>query len=218
MREAYTDQLDSIFSDLVGISRRVEVAVRDATEALLTGNVQLAEQVISRDAVIDAARERVEDTAFSLLSLQQPVAGDLRTIVAALRMVSELERMGDLAAHVAKIARLRVPEVAVPPTAEPTIGRMAEVAESMVQSVAGIIEHRDVDAAADLRKADEEMDSLRRTGFRELLGSNWEYGVEPAVDVALLGRYYERIADHAVSIANRVIFVVTGEHPPKRDD
>jgi len=218
MREAYTDQLDSIFSDLVGISRRVEVAVRDATEALLTGNVEVAERVITRDAVIDAARERVEDTAFSLLSLQQPVAGDLRTIVAALRMVSELERMGDLAAHVAKIARLRVPEIAVPDTAEPTIRRMAEVAESMVQSVAGIIEHRDVDAAADLRKADEEMDSLRRTGFRELLGSNWEHGVEPAVDVALLGRYYERIADHAVSIANRVIFVVTGEHPPKRDD
>jgi phosphate transport system protein len=218
MREAYTDQLDSIFDDLVGISRRVEVAVRDATEALLTGNVQLAEQVISRDAVIDASRERVEDTAFSLLSLQQPVAGDLRTIVAALRMVSELERMGDLAAHVAKIARLRVPDIAVPDTAEPTIRRMAEVAESMVQSVAGIIEHRDVDAAADLRKADEEMDTLRRTGFRELLGSNWEHGVEPAVDVALLGRYYERIADHAVSIANRVIFVVTGEHPPRHDD
>ncbi len=218
MREAYTDQLDSIFDDLVGISRRVEVAVRDATEALLTGNVQLAEQVISRDAVIDASRERVEDTAFSLLSLQQPVAGDLRTIVAALRMVSELERMGDLAAHVAKIARLRVPDIAVPNAAEPTIRRMAEVAESMVQSVAGIIEHRDVDAAADLRKADEEMDTLRRTGFRELLGNNWEHGVEPAVDVALLGRYYERIADHAVSIANRVIFVVTGEHPPKHDD
>jgi len=196
----------------------VEVAVRDATEALLTGNVELAEQVISRDAVIDASRERVEDTAFSLLSLQQPVAGDLRTIVAALRMVSELERMGDLAAHVAKIARLRVPEIAVPDTAEPTIRRMAQVAESMVESVAGIIEHRDVDAAADLRKADEEMDTLRRTGFRELLASNWEHGVEPAVDVALLGRYYERIADHAVSIANRVIFVVTGEHPPKRDD
>jgi len=218
MREAYTDQLDSIFDDLVKISRRVEVAVRDATEALLTGNVELAEQVISRDAVIDASRERVEDTAFSLLSLQQPVAGDLRTIVAALRMVSELERMGDLAAHVAKIARLRVPEIAVPDTAEPTIRRMAQVAESMVESVAGIIEHRDVDAAADLRKADEEMDTLRRTGFRELLASNWEHGVEPAVDVALLGRYYERIADHAVSIANRVIFVVTGEHPPKRDD
>ncbi len=218
MREAYTDQLDSIFSDLVSIARRVERAVHDATESLLTGNVELAERVISRDAVIDVARERVEDRAFSLLSLQQPVAGDLRTIVAALRMVTELERMGDLAGHVAKVARLRVPAVAVPPSAEPTIRRMAEVAEVMVDQVAGIIENRDIDGAADLRKADEEMDDLRRNSFRELLGSGWEHGVEPAVDVALLGRYYERIADHAVSIANRVIFVVTGEHPPKQDD
>jgi phosphate transport system protein len=218
MREAYTDQLDSIFSDLVVIARRVEHAVHDATESLLTGNVALAEQVITRDALIDVARERVEDRAFSLLSLQQPVAGDLRTIVAALRMVSELERMGDLAGHVAKVARLRVPAIAVPESAEPTIRRMAEVAELMVDRVAGIIENRDVEGAADLRKADEEMDDLRRNSFRELLANDWSHGVEPAVDVALLGRYYERIADHAVSIANRVIFVVTGEHPPKGDD
>jgi phosphate transport system protein len=216
MREAYTDQLDSIFSDLVSIARRVQRAVHDATESLLTGNVGLAEQVITRDAIIDVARERVEDRAFSLLSLQQPVAGDLRTIVAALRMVTELERMGDLAGHVAKVARLRVPGIAVPPSAEPTIRRMAEVAELMVDRAAGIIENRDVEGAADLRKADEEMDDLRRNSFRELLANDWEHGVEAAVDVALLGRYYERIADHAVSTVNRVIFVVTGEHPPRR--
>ena len=218
MREAYHEQLDTIFVDLVDMARRVEQAVRDATESLLTGDARLAEQVITRDAIIDVARERLEDRAFSLLSLQQPVAGDLRTIVAALRMVTELERMGDLAGHVAKVARLRVPEIAVPPEAEPTIRRMAEVAEQMVDRVAGIIENRDIEGAADLRKADEEMDDLRRGSFRELLGSNWAHGVEPAVDIALLGRYYERIADHAVSIANRVIFVVTGEHPPKRDE
>ena len=217
MREAYHEQLDSVFAELADIARRVERAVRDATEALLTGDAVLAEQVVSRDAIIDVARERIEDRAFSLLSLQQPVAGDLRTIVAALRMVAELERMGDLAGHVAKVARLRVPDVAVPPTAEPTIRRMAEVAEQMVGRVAGIIEDRDIEGAADLRKADEEMDDLRRGSFRSLLGSEWAHGVESAVDVALLGRYYERIADHAVSVANRVIFVVTGEHPPRRD-
>jgi len=217
MREAYTHQLDSIFDELVAIARRVEGAVHDATESLLTGDVALAERVITRDALIDVARERVEDRAFSLLSLQQPVAGDLRTIVAALRMVSELERMGDLAGHVAKVARLRVPAIAVPEKAEPTIRRMAEVAELMVDKAAAIIESRDIEGAADLRKADEEMDDLRRNSFRELLGNDWSYGVEPAVDVALLGRYYERIADHAVSIANRVIFVVTGELPPKRE-
>jgi len=213
MRDAYHDQLDSIFADLSEIARRVQRAVHDATETLLSGDVALAEQVISRDAVIDAARERVEDEAFLLLSLQQPVAGDLRVVVSALRMVTELERMGDLAVHIAKVARLRVPGVAVPEKAEPTVRRMAEVAEQMVAQAADIIENRDVDGAADLRKADEEMDDLRRGSFRELLSDDWPYGVEPAVDLALLGRYYERIADHAVSVANRVVFVVTGENP-----
>jgi len=211
MREAYSEQLDRIFVELSQISRLVEAAVWDATTALLGGDVEVAEKVISNDAAIDLAREQVEDQAFSLLSLQQPVAGDLRTIVAALRMVTELERMGDLAAHVAKIARMRVPARAVPADVEPIISRMAAVASSMVGQVARIIEDRDVDAAAELRREDEEMDTLRRDSFRELLGDEWSHGVESAIDVALLGRYYERIADHAVSIANRVIFVVTGE-------
>ena len=121
--------------------------------------------MISADAEIDRARERVEDTAFALLSLQQPVAGDLRIIVAALRMVSELERMGDLSVHVAKIARLRVPDVAVPEEVRPTIARMAEVAEDMVAQVAQIITDRDVEAAIELGRDDEEMDQLRRTSL-----------------------------------------------------
>src|SRR5688572_8429961 len=114
MREAFHDQLDSIFSDLAVVCGDVQNAVRLATEALLTGDAKKAEDVISADSHIDEATERVEDNCFSLLSLQQPVAGDLRVIVSALRMVSELERMGDLSVHVAKIARLRVPGVAVP--------------------------------------------------------------------------------------------------------
>ena len=213
MREAFHEQLDSIFVDLAEICGRVKDAVHLATEALLTGNSQTAEQVISADVEIDLARERIEDQAFSLLSLQQPVAGDLRTVVAALRMVTELERMGDLSVHVAKIARLRVPNVAVPEQIRPTIARMAEVAEDMVMKVSQIITARDVQAAIALGRADEEMDRLRRTSFAELLSDDWTHGVEAAVDVALLGRYYERIADHAVSVANRVVFVVTGENP-----
>lgn len=213
MREAYYDQLDSIFGQLGTIAREVEVAVSRATQALLTGDGEIAEQVISADASIDRQREEIEDNAFSLLSLQQPVAGDLRTIVAALRMVGELERMGDLSVHVAKVARLRVPGIAVPPDMVPTIEQMAAVAIDMVGQVAALIESRDVDAAKTLVDDDEEMDRLRRVSFRELLSKDWPHGVEPAVDLALLGRYYERIADHAVSIANRVVFVVTGETP-----
>ena len=213
MREAFHEQLDSIFVDLAAICGLVKDAVKLATEALLTGDSETAEKVISADVEIDLSRERVEDMAFSVLSLQQPVAGDLRTVVAALRMVTELERMGDLSVHVAKIARLRVPNVAVPIEVQPTMSRMAQVAEDMVEKVHTIITERDVAAAIELGRDDEVMDGLRRLSFTELLSDEWSHGVEAAVDVALLGRYYERIADHAVSVANRVVFVVTGENP-----
>jgi phosphate transport system protein len=217
MREAFHDQLDAIFTDLAEMCGQVEVAVRRATEALLTGDAAVAEQVISSDDAVDANRERIEDNAFALLSLQQPVAGDLRMIVSALRMVSELERMGDLSVHVAKIARLRVPNVAVPDEIRPTLARMAEVAEDMVRRVHSIITDRDVEAAIELGRDDEIMDQLRRQSFAQLLGDDWAHGVEAAVDIALLGRYYERIADHAVSVANRVVFVVTGQQVHRSD-
>jgi len=211
MRNAYFDQLDTIVDDLVSMTHEVQVAVARATQALLTADAELAEKVISDDALIDAARERVEATSFELLALQQPVATDLRMLVAALRMVADLERMGDLSVHVAKVARLRVPAVAVPEELVPTIKRMAAVAEKMVGLVAGIIAERDVEGALRMEQDDEEMDQLRRSSFRLMLDESWPYGVEPAVDIALLGRYYERIADHAVSLARRVVYLVTGQ-------
>jgi phosphate transport system protein len=211
MRNAYFDQLDSIVDELVAMTHEVQVAVSRATRALLTADAEIAERVISDDAAIDAARERVEERSFELLALQQPVASDLRMLVAALRMVADLERMGDLSVHVAKVARLRVPLVAVPAEIVPTIERMATLAESMVGTVAGIIAERDVEGAQRLEHADEEMDQLRRSSFQVMLDDSWPHGVEPAVDIALLGRYYERIADHAVSLARRVVYLVTGE-------
>jgi phosphate transport system protein len=213
MREAFHEQLDGVFDDLAGICRSVETAVRLATQALLSGDAAIAEQVISADAGIDKAKEKIEDTCFQLLSLQQPVAGDLRVVVSALRMVTELERMGDLSVHVAKIARLRVPDIAVPEEVRPTLARMGEVAEDMVCRVEQIITTKDVEAAIELGRADEIMDGLRRQSFAELFADEWAHGVEAAVDIALLGRYYERIADHAVSVANRVVYVVTGDFP-----
>ncbi|MGN6131352.1 MAG: phosphate signaling complex protein PhoU [Nocardioidaceae bacterium] len=211
MRNAYLDELDSIVADLVTMTRDVQRAVREASRALLTADAETAERVISGDAAVDAARERVEARAFELLALQQPVASDLRMLVAALRMVADLERMGDLSVHVAKVARLRVPARAVPDEMVPTVERMAAVAEHMVATVGGIIAERDVDGAIRLEQDDEEMDSLRQSSFRLMLDDSWPHGVEPAVDLALLGRYYERIADHAVSLARRVVYLVTGQ-------
>jgi phosphate transport system protein len=218
MRDAYSDQLDAIRDDLLTMTRLVGEAVSQATQSLLDGDAQLSEKVISEDEAIDGLRARIEDESFDLLALQNPVAGDLRMLVASLRMVAELERMGDLAMHIAKIARLRIPEVAVPDELVPTIARMSAVAEVMVAKVGHIIADSDIAAAEELEQVDEEMDRLRRTSFRELLGSDWKHGVEPAVDIALLGRYYERIADHAVSIARRVVFLVTGEQPTYLND
>jgi len=217
MRDAYSDQLDSIRDDLVMMARLVREAVSEGTAALLEGDAQRAEKVISNDAAVDALREKLEEHSFELLSLQNPVAGDLRMLVASLRMVSEFERMGDLAVHIAKIARLRVPEIAVPDSIVPMIARMAAVAEVMIAKVEFVIANSDVAAAEELEEVDQEMDKLRRNSFRELLGSDWKHGVEPAVDIALLGRYYERIADHAVSVGNRVVFVVTGQFPVSTD-
>jgi phosphate transport system protein len=211
MRDAYFDQLDTIVDELVTMTHEVQEAVTRATHALLTADAEVAEKVISDDAIIDAARERVEHRSFELLALQQPVASDLRMLVAGLRMVADLERMGDLSVHVAKVARLRVPQLAVPREMVPTIERMALLAEKMVGTVAGIIAERDVDGARRLEEDDEEMDQLRRSSFRLKLDDSWPHGVEPAVDLALLGRYYERIADHAVSLARRVVYLVTGE-------
>ncbi len=213
MRDLYNHQLEEIVAEMVSMTRTVRAAVKEGTKALLEADADAAETVIAGDKVIDDSRERVEETCFELLATQQPVAGDLRMLVATLRIVADLERMGDLAVHVAKIARMRMPEKAVPPALRPTIANMAETAERMVGETARILADRDVDAALSLEAEDEEMDRLRRSMFRILLDDDWPHGVEPAIDLALLGRYYERIADHSVSMARRVVYLVTGEHP-----
>jgi phosphate transport system protein len=217
MRDSYREQLEEILSDLVYMAQSVATAVHNATTALLEADIQIAEQVISGDAALDDSRTDIETRAFSLLARQSPVAGELRTVVATLRMVTELERMGDLAAHVAKIARLRYPETAVPDALRPNFVQMGDVAEKMVLSASQTLSEQNVESAHELFERDKEMDELRRSQFRVMLGDDWSYGVEAAVDVALLGRYYERIADHAASMARRVIYVVTGEFPDEEN-
>ena len=214
MRSAYNDQLDLVVDGLVTMTQLVQESVVRATKALLTADARVADQVVSADADLDLSRDRIEDQVFELLALQQPVASDLRMLIAASRMVADLERMGDLSVHVAKVARLRAPENAVPAGMIPTTTRMAEVAVKMVGAAGRVIRDRDIDAALELEVEDEEMDELRRRSFRLMLSDDWAHGVEPAIDLALIGRYYERIADHAVSLARRVVYLVTGESTP----
>ena len=211
MRTLYGDQLSSIDQGLLDLTQLVQQSVNRATHALLTADPDVADQVLAGDHRIDSLRNKIEDQVIEVLALQQPVAGDLRMLVAAVRMVADLERMGDLAVHVAKVARMRMPEVAVPAQLLPVVRRMAEVAGQMLGRLPSIISERDLDAVAQIERDDEEIDQLRRQPFRVLLGDNWPHGVEPAIDIALVGRYYERIADHAVTLARRVVYLVTGD-------
>ena len=210
MREAFHEQLESITTQLVEMTRLAGSAMARATTALLDADLHLAEDVITGDRALDSAREHLDALAVDLLARQQPVATDLRTVVTALRMSSDLERMGDLARHVAKVARLRFPNSAVPVELRGHILQMGQVAELVVTKSGSIIAARDVEAALNLERDDDVMDDLHRRLFTVLATS--EAPTETIVDLTLLGRYYERFADHAVSVARRVVYLVTGEY------
>ncbi|MBM9462384.1 phosphate signaling complex protein PhoU [Aeromicrobium sp. YIM 150415] len=213
MRDQYYEQLDRIVEDLVSLTTTVRRAVAESTTALLDADTTIAERVIDSGRDVDELIDEVEERAFVVLATQQPVASDLRQVVAALRMLADLQRMNALAVHVSKVARRRMPESAVPLAVQPTIRSMASVADSMIDQASRIVANRDVTAAARLELEDDTMDRLRTELFRIVLDDSWDHGLEPAIDLALLGRYYERLGDHAVNMARRVVFLVTGELP-----
>jgi phosphate transport system protein len=214
MRDVFHDELDDIGKRVVEMTNFVAVAMERATAGLLLPNFDVAEQVVSQDARVDALRVELEDRCVQLIALQQPVATDLRVLISTMHLVADLERMGDLAMHVAKIARLRYPDNAVPAEVRDVISQMGEVARSLVHKVADVVEGRDVALAQAIEAEDDSMDALRRKLFTVVLSTHWAHGTEAAIDVTLLGRYYERYADHAVSVARRTIFIVTGARPP----
>ncbi|NNG37836.1 phosphate signaling complex protein PhoU [Flexivirga sp. ID2601S] len=212
MRDAFHDDLDRISDDLVEMTSMVDAAMKRATSALLDTDLATAESVIAADDDIDQLRRDVDDRAVDLLARQQPVATDLRMVVTAMHMASDIERMGDLARHVAKVARMRYPESAVPQPLRDTIAEMAVVAERLAAATGKAIADKDVRGANEIEKIDDEMDQLHRKIFGELLNQHWEHGTEAAVDATLISRYYERFGDHAVAVANRIVYLVTGRY------
>ncbi|MBB4687584.1 phosphate signaling complex protein PhoU [Amycolatopsis jiangsuensis] len=213
MREAYHVELDQLAQNLAAMSAQVADAMERATTALLEVDLGLAEQVISDDAKVDDARAESEEQAYALLALQAPVATDLRTVLAAIHAAESLERMGDLALHVAKAARRRHPEPVLPDSVKPYFAEMGEAAVKLARQAEQVIQTKDVSAAKDLEASDDQVDDIHRHLFTVLMDREWPHGVATAVDVTLLGRFYERYADHAVSVAKRMIFVVTGRMP-----
>ncbi|WP_406442136.1 phosphate signaling complex protein PhoU [Streptomyces sp. NBC_00631] len=212
MREAYHDELASIGEALVDMANRVGSALGRATSALLDADLQLAESVISAHAKVDDLQRDLDDRAIAVLARQQPVATDLRVVVTSLRMSADLERCSVLAQHVAKLARLRYPGQAVPQDLRRTVLEMSQLAQRLMAQAADVLVTRELDAALQMEQDDDRIDELHRSIFQHLMDDRWHHGVETAVDVTLLGRYYERFADHAVSVARRVVFLVTGEH------
>jgi phosphate transport system protein len=213
MRTAYHDQLDQLTEQLGDMCGLAGAAMERATQALLQADLVLAEQVIGDHEQIVAMSTRAEEAAFVLLALQAPVAGDLRSIVTAIQIVADVDRMGALALHVAKIARRRHPQHVLPEEVNGYFAEMGRVAVELGNSAQEVLVTRDPEKAARISEEDDAMDDLHRHLFTVLMDREWKYGVTAAVDVTLLSRFYERFADHAVEIARRVIFQATGTLP-----
>lgn len=211
MRDAYREQLDAVTGRLIGMVRKAGEQMRWATKALLSADLSLAEKVVAADPSINRDQLEIDEQIIELMATQSPVASDLRFVTSALRTTADIERMGDLAVHVAKIARMRYPDYAVPEELRNTFALMGSTAENMADKASSVLRSRDLESASELARDDNEMDQLHRSLFLALLDDNWDRGIEAAVDIALLGRYYERFADHAVEIAGNVRYLVTGE-------
>ena len=213
MREAYRDELDAVSERLVEMARATGEAMSLASEALLATDINMAENVISSDRSVDDLRDDLDDRIVDLLARQQPVATELRIVVTALRMADDIERMGDLALHIAKLTRLRYPQPVVPDSMRLEFATMGTVARRLSSRLTTIIAEHDPDGAHELDRDDDEMDTLHRRHFAVLAAESWPHGVESAIDVTLASRYYERYADHAVKAARRVYYLVTGSRP-----
>jgi len=212
IRSVFQDELDNVSQSLVDLTAMVSSSMTKATTALLSSDLKLAEEVIATDVKIDDYQHETDSRIIDIIARQQPVASDLRALVTALRMGSDLERMGDLAHHVAKVARLRHPNAAVPPELVSIIQAMGVAAVAITEKTGVVISTRNTEMALEIERDDDVMDDLHRKLIAVLIEPTWKHGIETAIDLTLLGRYYERYADHAVSIARRVYFLVTGKY------
>jgi phosphate transport system protein len=210
MRTGFHQRLRALTEQLAQMCAMAAEAIQQASEALLEADLTTAESVIARHRSILAMDAHVEETAFALLALQAPVATDLRAVVSALRIAADARRMVELAVHIAEIARRRHPYSAVSAEVRPYIAAMGEAAEALALGAREVLVSQDPRRAAQIRRDDDTMDDLHRRLLAVLKDPEWSEGVAPAVDATLLGRFYERFADHAVQIARRVIFQATG--------
>jgi phosphate transport system protein len=211
MRKIFEAELQGVGDDLLAMSQAVEQAITNAGAALLTADNRLAQVVIAEDAAIDKMQRALDERIVYVLAQQAPVARDLRTLVAALRLSATLERMGDLAKHVAEAARKAYPEKALRPSMEQTFAKMIDAAIRAAKETTKLIRTHDLEIAEAIGRDDQVLDDLLIESYSELLSPDWDGTAQEAVDITLLGRFLERFGDHATSIARRITFLVTGD-------
>ncbi len=214
MREVFQQELREVQDRLVEISDLVAGSIDNATRAFNESNVALAETVIADDDKIDALAAELDELAIQILARQQPVARDLRIVVSALRISASLERMGDMAEHIAQLARYRFPEKVVPKSLRPTFAEMGRLDVEIARKLTELLRTEDVAIAEYIRNEDDKIDDLHLSVFDKVLGETWKGGAEDTVDATLASRYHERFADHAVSIAKKVQYLATGDWIP----
>jgi len=213
MRETFHAQLAELREQLADMCTQAASAMRSATRALVEGDAGLARQVLDDDVELDRTRDRCEQAAQQLLALQAPVARDLRFLLTVVHCAVKIERMGDLAAHAAETVLLAHPRRPVPADLDEEFAELGLVAVGMADRLAELIRSAAEGCYAELNETDRIVDALHARVMATITGSDWQHGVQSAMSLALLARFYERFADQAVSVAKRLEFAVTGELP-----
>ncbi|MET0302492.1 MAG: phosphate signaling complex protein PhoU [Microbacteriaceae bacterium] len=214
MRDVFQQELAEVQERLVEIATLVATSIEKATTAFNESNVSLAETVIEDDDKIDELAAALDELAITILARQQPVARDLRIVVSALRISASLERMGDMAEHIAQLSRYRFPEKVVPKSLRPTFAEMGALDVQIAKDLAELLRTQDVEIAEHIRNEDDKIDALHLSVFDKVLGETWKGAAVDTVDATLASRYHERFADHAVSIAKKVQYLATGDWTP----
>lgn len=217
MRELFRQELQELKTGLVHIAEQVHSAMKDAVSSFNNSDVALAESVIAHDNVIDDAVKELDEKAIAILARQSPVAGDLRQVVSTLRISASLERMGDLASHLAQLARYRFPEKVAPKGIRPTFKKMGELDVEVAGHVVALLKNPDTTIPERIRELDDEIDELHLSVFETVLSEEFVAGNVSVVDATLASRYLERFADHGVSVSKKVLYLLTGEWDPAHD-
>jgi phosphate transport system protein len=215
VRKVFQAELHQIGEGLIEISSLVKDAVEKATTAFSSADLHAAQEVIAADARIDFLQNDLDERAIDVLALQGPVASDLRMIVGSLRMSASLERMGDLARHIAQLTRLRYPNPVIPAALVPTFAELARLDILIAEKVTELLDSRDLELVGDIAAAKAEISKLHRSVFSTIAAPEWLETPATTVDVTLASRYFERFGDHGVSVARKVSYLVTGEWQPE---